>query len=129
MFEKGVHQIDSKNKGLLLSANFAAKFELVFVLTLENALSQRFHFKANRKSKGCSKKHRNFENSPPFQRLPCFYVTIIGNFERFQYPNSETNFLDNENLLKNWSIVFWLKVLRLKTYIISVKNCYVRRQR
>ena len=34
-----VHQIVSKNKWLLLSASFTAKFRLVFVLTLENAFS------------------------------------------------------------------------------------------
>ena len=34
-----IHQIDSKNGWLLLSAGFTAKFELVFVLTLENAFS------------------------------------------------------------------------------------------
>ena len=33
-----IHQIDSKNEWLLLSARFTAKFGLVFVLTLENAL-------------------------------------------------------------------------------------------
>ena len=31
-----IHQIDSKNGWLLLSASFTAKFGLVFVLTLEN---------------------------------------------------------------------------------------------
>ena len=34
-----IHQIDNKNGGLLLSAIFMAKFELAFVLTLENAFS------------------------------------------------------------------------------------------
>ena len=34
-----IHQIDSKNRWLLLSASFTAKFGLVFVLTLENAFS------------------------------------------------------------------------------------------
>ena len=34
-----IHQIDSKNGWLLLSASFTAKFGLVFVLTLENAFS------------------------------------------------------------------------------------------
>ena len=34
-----VHQIESKNKWLLLLANFTAKFGLVFALTLENAFS------------------------------------------------------------------------------------------
>ena len=32
------------------------KLELVFVLTFEDAFSQNFHFKANRKSIGSSKK-------------------------------------------------------------------------
>ena len=34
-----IHQIDSKNEWLLLSASFTAKFGLVFVSTLENAFS------------------------------------------------------------------------------------------
>ena len=38
---------------------------------------------------------RNFQNSRPFERLACFYVTISGNFERFQYFNFEANFLEN----------------------------------
>ena len=33
-----IHQIDSKNEWLLLSASFTAEFGLVFVLTLGNAL-------------------------------------------------------------------------------------------
>ena len=49
-----IHQIDSKNGWLLLPASFAAKFGLVFVLTL--AFSWGFHFQANRKSTGSSKK-------------------------------------------------------------------------
>ena len=34
-----IHQVDSKNDSLLLSVTFTAKFELVFVLTFENAFS------------------------------------------------------------------------------------------
>ena len=34
-----IHQIDSKNAWLLLSASFAAKFGLIFVLALGNAFS------------------------------------------------------------------------------------------
>ena len=37
--KKVIHQIDSKNEWLLLSASFKSKFELAFVLTLENAFS------------------------------------------------------------------------------------------
>ena len=36
---KGIHQIDCKNEWLLLSASAAAKFGLVFVLTLEEVFS------------------------------------------------------------------------------------------
>ena len=39
IFEKRVHQIDSKNEWLLLPASFTAKFRLVFVWTLENSFS------------------------------------------------------------------------------------------
>ena len=39
MSEKRVHQTDSENKLLFLSVTFTAKFELVFVLTFENAFS------------------------------------------------------------------------------------------
>ena len=44
------------NRRLFLSTSFTAKFELVFVLTQENTHSERFHFKANIKNVGCSKK-------------------------------------------------------------------------
>ena len=37
-----IHQIDSKNEWLLLSASFTAKFRLAFVLTLENAFFRVF---------------------------------------------------------------------------------------
>ena len=39
MFDKRVHQIDSENGWLLLSASFASKFGIVFILTPENAFS------------------------------------------------------------------------------------------
>ena len=96
-----IHQIASKNVSLLLSARFTEKFGLAFVLTLENAFSKRFHFKVNRKSI-CSSKNgaRDFQNSPPFERLACFYVTISENVERFQYFNFATDFLENENLFQ-----------------------------
>ena len=48
--KKVIYQIGSKNEWLLLSGRFAAKYELVFVLTLENAISWRFNFEDNRNS-------------------------------------------------------------------------------
>ena len=79
-----IHQIDSKNEWLLLSASFTAKIGLIFVLPLENAFSLRFHFKASRKSIDSSKNCTgDFQNVTPFERSASFYVTIGGNFERF----------------------------------------------
>ena len=79
-----IHHIDNENEWLLLSVTFMAKFELVFVLTFENAFYQSFHYKANRNSIDSSKKAtRDFQNSPPFERSTCFYVTISGSFEGF----------------------------------------------
>ena len=52
MFER----CDTKNEWFLLSASFTAKFGLAFVITLESTFSLRFHFKANRKGIGSSKK-------------------------------------------------------------------------
>ena len=50
---------------------------------------------------------RDFQNSPPFERSACFNVTITENFERFQYFNSESDFLENEKLLQKteWSFL------------------------
>ena len=49
---------------------------------------------------------RNFQNSPPFERLACFYVTATGNFECFHYFIFETNFLKNENLFQKTGVPF-----------------------
>ena len=84
------------------------KFRLVFVLTLENALSSRFHFKAKRKSMDYSKNStRDFQNSPPFERLACFYVTTTRNSDCIYYFIFETNFLEKRKIFsKNLNIVF-----------------------
>ena len=50
---------------------------------------------------------RDFQNSPPFDRSACFYVTITENFKRFQYFNFETDFLENENLFQKTGVPFF----------------------
>ena len=40
---------------------------------------------------------KDSQNSPPFERSACFYVTISENFERFQYFNFKTDFLQIGN--------------------------------
>ena len=50
-----IHQIDSKNRWLLLSVTFTAKFDLVFVLTFENGKRAE-----RKKEKEEEKEHRFF---------------------------------------------------------------------
>ena len=108
MLKNVIHQIDSKNEWLLLSASFTAKCWLVFVLTLENSFSYRFHFKTNRKNIGSFKNGiRGFQNSHPFERSACFYVTISGNFKCFQCFNFEKDFLENENPFQKTKVMFF----------------------
>ena len=97
------------------SAGFTAKFWLVFVLMLESAFSYMFYINATERAQVLLKNGtRDFQDSPPFERWACFYMTIAGNFERFQYFNFETDFTENENLFqKNWIIAFQLKALTL----------------
>ena len=85
----------SENERLLLSATFTTKFELFFVLTKEDALPFKFYFEATERAYALLKhSNKDFTNSPPFERSTCFYVTATGNFERFQYFNLGTNFLN-----------------------------------
>ena len=73
-----VHQIDSKNRQLLFSAIFMAKFELAFVLKHQKMLFLRgFIFKPTERAQVLLKNGtRDFQNSLPFERSACFYVTI-----------------------------------------------------
>ena len=97
-----------------LFSKFYANIWVGFCLSTRKHFSQRFHFKANRKSINSSKKwYQKFSKYPPFERSACFYVTISGSFERFQYLNFETDFLKtgiseanvktNRMVSKKWS--------------------------
>ena len=50
---------------------------------------------------------RDFQNSPPFKRSACFYVTISESYKRFQYFNFDTNFLENENFFQKTGVPFF----------------------
>ena len=123
-----MHQIGSKNEWLLLPASFKAKFGLAFVLTLESAFLSGFILKPTERAQVLLKSGtRDFQNSLPFERSACFYMTIAENFKRFQYFDFETDFPENENLFsKNWSIVFQLKAVRLKMHYFHTKVPYQR---
>ena len=49
----------------------------------------------------------DFQNSPPFKRLVCFYVTISKNFKRFQSFNFEKDFLEKESLFQKTGVAFF----------------------
>ena len=75
---------DCKNERLFISASFMAKIAFGFCLNTGKHIFLEVSFKTKRKSIDSSKKrYRGFPNSPPFQRLACFYVTMSVNFERF----------------------------------------------
>ena len=50
---------------------------------------------------------RDFQNSPPFERLACFCETFTVNSERFQYFNFKTDFLKNEDLFEKTRVPFF----------------------
>ena len=102
-----------------LSSKFYDQIWAGFCLKTGNAFSQRFHFKANRKSFGSSKK-RYQEFSKQFERSACFYVTISQDFKRFQQFNFETDFLENENLFQKTGVPFF-QPLTLKTHHFHTK--------
>ena len=62
-----------------------AKFELVLVLTQENAFVSKSTEKALDFLINCTRNY--FQNSYLLEKSTCFYVTITENFERFQYFN------------------------------------------
>ena len=88
---------------------FTAKFELVFILILELALFLRgFILNPTERVEVILKNSaRDFQNSPPFGRSACFYVTISEKFKRFQYFNFETDFLENENYFQKSGRLFF----------------------
>ena len=93
---------------MLLSAGFTAKFGFVFVLTLKNIFLRGFILKPTERAQVLLKYGaRDFQNSRPFKRLACFYVTISGNFERFQYFDFELDFLKIKNLFQTTGVSFF----------------------
>ena len=64
---------------------------------------------------------RDFQNSPPAERLASFYVTISESFKRFQYFNFETNFLENENFLKKLEYRFLVETTNIENTSFTFK--------
>ena len=69
--KKAIQKIE--NERLLFSGSFTAKFELVFVLTQENAFFRGFILKSTEIAWAVLKSGtRDFQNSPQFERSTCF---------------------------------------------------------
>ena len=84
---------------VLFSGRFAAKFELLFVLTWKTLFLRGSILKPTERTEAFLKSGtRDFQNSLPFEKSACFYVAVSENFERFRFFNFETNFLVKENL-------------------------------
>ena len=75
-----IHQIDSQNEWVLLPASFMAKFELVFVLTMENDIFRGFILKPTERAQVLLKNGTSFFC---IFGIGNFYVTITRNFEYF----------------------------------------------
>ena len=105
-------------------SKFTAKFGLVFVLTLENAVFLRgFIFKRTERAQVLPKDGTmDFQNSPLFERSACFYVVISENFEHFQYFNFDTDFLEHEIFFQQTN--FQLNALRIKGHHFHTKLTY-----
>ena len=89
--------MDSKNEWLLLSVTLTEKLELVFVLTFENTFCYSFFLKPTERAQILLKSSTtDFQNSPLFEKLACFYVTFSESFKRFQYFNFGMSFWEKE---------------------------------
>ena len=87
-----IYEIDRKMNGC--SFQQVLRQNLVFVLTQKTLFLRVFILKVTERVQiFLEKVTRDFQNGPLFERSTCFYVTITGNFERFQYFNFETDFL------------------------------------
>ena len=100
-----------------------SKFELVLVLTQENAFVSKSTEKAQDLLKNCTRNY--FQNSYPLEKSACFYVTITENFERFQYFNFKSNFPEIENHFQKVGVMFFSAKIENN---ILIQNCPVRSQ-
>ena len=64
---------------------------------------------------------RDFQNNPSFDRS-AFFMTIIGNFERFQYFSFEMNLLKNENLFQNTGVLFLIESTSIENATFPYKT-------
>ena len=65
---------------------------------------------------------RDFQNSPPFERSACFYMTTNRNLECFHCFIFETDFLKNKNLFKKLEYTFLVQSANIESAIFPHKS-------
>ena len=63
----------------------------------------------------------DFQNNP-LERSASFYVTISGNFERFQCFNFETDFLENENPFQKNGVPILVESTKIENVSFAYKT-------
>ena len=71
----------------------------------------------------------DFQNSPPLERLACFYVTISENFEHFHCFNFKTDFLEKENYSKKTRVTFLVESTKTENASSAISEVNVKANR
>ena len=85
-------------------------------------LNKEKHFVLERAQVFLKNSTRDFQNSPPFERLTSFYVTMTGNFDRFQYFHFEQYFLKTKNFFKKLEYCLLFKSTKIGNTTFPYKN-------
>ena len=64
----------------------------------------------------------NFQNSPPFGRSACFYMSISESFKHFQFFDFKTDFLKNENFFQKLGECFLVENTKIENVSFSYKT-------
>ena len=64
----------------------------------------------------------DFQSSPPFESSKCFYMTITGYFERFQYFNFEVSFWKTKTCFERLEHCFINESTKIENVIFSYKT-------
>ena len=64
----------------------------------------------------------DFQNSPLFERLACFYVIISEGFKGFQYFNFETNFWKTKSIIMKLEYRFSVETTKIENTSFPFKT-------
>ena len=93
------------------------------VLTFENAFLRVFILKPTERAQFLLKNGtRDFQNSPPFERSACFYVTISESFKRFQYLTLKQIFWKTKPFFKKLEYRFLVETIKIENTSFLFKS-------